>query len=52
MEENLKFLPWILDFEYISTANVPILTLKLNLYYAQKLSNRLMKKLDKCQAEG
>lgn len=50
MEEVLKFYPWILECQYISTANVPIITLKVNLYEAKKLSNRLLKKLDKCQA--
>lgn len=47
---DIKTCPWVLDCQYISTANVPIITLKVNLYEARKLSNRLLKKLDKAVA--
>lgn len=50
MESGLKLFPWALSCQYISTANVPIITLKVNLYEARKLSNRLLKKLDKAQS--
>ena len=52
MEDDLRREPWILDFRYIYFADLSIIKMKVNLYQAKRLSNRMLKKLDKCIVEN